>query len=283
MKKIAVLLVLIVGCTSKVDVEKVKQELIEEDKKYALKALENGTAEAFTMYADTNALMLAEGAQPITGKDAISKAMEGLKSSIYQWEPEGVDVAASGDLGYTWGRYVVSLKNEKGDYTKHYGKYLTVWKKQQDGSWKYSVDVGNGNPAPISELKKEREKFNPEADPFKQLEAAIQKAESEHKRIFFDVGGEWCIWCQRMDIFIKQNPALNNYLSDNFVVVKINYSKENKNEKFLSQYPKVGGYPHIFILDTDGKFLHSQNTGELEQLKMYNYNLFMEFLKKWSL
>jgi len=71
-------------------------------------------------------------------------------------------------------------------------------------------------------------------------------------------------------------------MQDNFVVVKVNYSKENKNEKFLSQYPKVSGYPHLFVLEGDGKFLHSQDTGALESSDHHDRDKVFDFLKKWA-
>ena len=54
---------------------------------------------------------------------------------------------------------------------------------------------------------------------------------------------------------------------DNYEVVKVNYSPENKNEKVLSQYPKIPGYPHIFILDKNGKLLRSEDTSLLSRAK----------------
>ncbi len=126
-----------------------------------------------------------------------------------------------------------------------------------------------------------REKFDPAADPFKDLTSVIEKAGKENKRIILDVGGEWCIWCHRLDIFILQDEEIKNYLEENFITLKINYSKENKNEKFLGQYPKVEGYPHMYVLEKDGKLLHSQNTGLLEKEKSYDKEKIMEFLKKW--
>jgi hypothetical protein len=71
-------------------------------------------------------------------------------------------------------------------------------------------------------------------------------------------------------------------LHKNFIVVKINFSKENKNEDFLSQYPQITGYPHLYVLDKDGEFLHSQNTGELEEDKGYSKEKMISFLKKWA-
>jgi len=82
---------------------------------------------------------------------------------------------------------------------------------------------------------------------------------------------------------MHNTEEIKSLLDKNFIIVKINFSKENKNEKFLSQYPAIEGYPHFFVLDTDGKFLHSQNTGELEKEKDYDKEKFVAFLNKWKI
>jgi thioredoxin-related protein len=126
------------------------------------------------------------------------------------------------------------------------------------------------------------EKFDPRRNPFDDLKAAVEKVEQSNKRIILDVGGEWCIWCHRIDAFMHGTEEIKTLLEENFIVLKINYSKENKNEDFLSQYPKVEGYPHFFVLGENGKLLHSQNTGELEKDKDYDSEKFTDFLNKWK-
>jgi thioredoxin-related protein len=126
------------------------------------------------------------------------------------------------------------------------------------------------------------EKFDPTRNPFDDLKIAIEKAAQSNKTIILDVGGEWCIWCHRIDAFMHGTEEIKTLLETNFIVLKINYSKENKNENFLSQYPKVEGYPHFFVLDKNGKLLHSQNTGDLEKDKDYDKEKFIEFLNKWA-
>jgi len=125
-------------------------------------------------------------------------------------------------------------------------------------------------------------KFDPTRDPNEDLKVAVEAAKNTNKRIILDVGGEWCIWCHRIDAFIQNTDEIKSLLEENFIVLKINYSKENKNEKFLSQYPQVAGYPHFFVLDEGGKLLHSQNTGELEKDKDYDKDKFIAFLNKWK-
>lgn len=125
-------------------------------------------------------------------------------------------------------------------------------------------------------------KFDPSRDPAQDIRAAVAEAKRTEKRILLDVGGEWCIWCHRLDTLFMQNKDLQEFLHNNFVLVKVNWSPENKNEKVLSAYPKIPGYPHFFVLDTNGKFLHSQGTGELEEGKHHDKGKVMGFLKAWA-
>ena len=64
--------------------------------------------------------------------------------------------------------------------------------------------------------------------------------------------------------------------------MKVNYSDENENAEFLSQFPPVPAYPHFFVLESDGSFLHSQGTGELEEGGGYNPDVFGDFLERWK-
>jgi thioredoxin-related protein len=134
----------------------------------------------------------------------------------------------------------------------------------------------------FAQIEENREKFDPKRNPFEDLKSAIELAAESNKRIILDIGGEWCIWCHRIDAFMHNTEEIKTLLEENYIVLKINYSKENKNEKFLSQYPAVEGYPHFFVLDSDGKLLHSQNTGELEKEKDYDKEKFVAFLNKWK-
>jgi len=119
------------------------------------------------------------------------------------------------------------------------------------------------------------------ADPFAQIQAAQLTAVREHKLILLDVGGEWCVWCHRLDTFFRTHADVAEYLEAHYVPVKINYSLANKNEPFLSTMPKVPGFPHLFVLDEDGKLVHSQDTAELEEGKGYSTEHVMAFLRKW--
>jgi thioredoxin-related protein len=124
--------------------------------------------------------------------------------------------------------------------------------------------------------------YDPARDAEQDIRAAVAEAARTGKRVLVEVGGEWCIWCHHMDDFFENNPDLLTFREKNFIMVKVNFSDENKNEAVLSHYPVVNGYPHIFVLDGSGKLLHSQDTGKLEEGKSYNLTKFMDFLKEWA-
>src|SRR3989339_2166365 len=132
------------------------------------------------------------------------------------------------------------------------------------------------------EADKTTHKFDPTRDPFVDLKTAVDEATKTNKRILLDVGGEWCIWCHRLDEFILADKEIDSTLHANFIVVKVNYSKENKNEAVLAKYPKVEGYPHFFVLEKDGKLLLSKNTGELEAEKSYSREKLLDFINEWK-
>jgi thiol:disulfide interchange protein len=123
--------------------------------------------------------------------------------------------------------------------------------------------------------------YNPNADPAADLQRAVAIARQSKRNILLDIGGEWCIWCHRLDSLFEQNPDLSEFLLKNYVPMKVNVGPKNENKEFLSQFPKIEGYPHLFVLDSNGKLIHSQDTGDLEEGKHHSPAKVMEFLKQW--
>lgn len=124
--------------------------------------------------------------------------------------------------------------------------------------------------------------FDPKANAAKQVEAAVAEAGPGNKHILLEVGGVWCSWCHKLDTFLTENDAVRQALAARFVVVKINVSPENENTAFMSNYPEVRGYPHLFVLDSDGSFLHSQETGSLESGESYDAARWLAFIEEWG-
>lgn len=125
-------------------------------------------------------------------------------------------------------------------------------------------------------------KYDPKRDGAKDIEDAIKEAQRANKRILLEVGGEWCSWCHTLDKFFETHPDLLGLRDKNFVTVKVNFSEENQNKEILSRYDPISAYPHIFVLERDGKFLLSQQTGVLESGKSYDLERLTAFLTKWS-
>ena len=125
--------------------------------------------------------------------------------------------------------------------------------------------------------------FDPTRDAAKDIEAAVAEAARTGKRVLVDVGGNWCSWCHEMERYFEEHADLRALRDTNFVTVKVNWSPENKNEAVLSRYPKIPGYPHLFVLDKNGALLHSQDTGKLEDGKRsYDLAKFTAFLNEWA-
>src|SRR5688572_5666922 len=125
-------------------------------------------------------------------------------------------------------------------------------------------------------------KYDPKRDAARDIDDAVAEAKRTNRRILLVVGGEWCSWCHILDKYFGAQPDVKALRDKNFVTVKINFSDENPNETVLSRYPPAEGYPHIYVLDSDGKFLHSQGTGVLESGNSYNLDKMNDFLTQWA-
>ena len=125
-------------------------------------------------------------------------------------------------------------------------------------------------------------RFDPSRDAAADVASAVATAQAQGKRVLVDVGGEWCPWCHLLDHFMADNPEAGRLRDEHYVWVKVNWSPENKNEKLLARWPKVSGYPHLFVLDGRGQLVHSQNTAELEAGRGYDAAKMMAFLRRYA-
>jgi len=101
-----------------------------------------GLAEAFYYFADENAVIKR-------GNDTLIRGKENIKTYYYNkknknvtlsWTPDFIEVSNCGTLGYTYGKYVMTAKQDNGKTIEFTGVFHTVWKKQADKSWKYVWD-----------------------------------------------------------------------------------------------------------------------------------------------
>jgi thiol:disulfide interchange protein len=103
--------------------------------------------------------------------------------------------------------------------------------------------------------------YDPTVDGWKQLEAAGQQAAASGKRMLVVVGGNWCKWCRALDRLMTTDPRLESELS-RFVVVHLNYSKENKNPEAMAKLgnPDKLGFPSLLVLTPQLQVLRAQSS-----------------------
>jgi uncharacterized protein (TIGR02246 family) len=118
------------------------------------KAAEARDLEAVVSYYSDDAALLPPNEAVATGRQAIRAVWAPLLApdSLVSWEAAKVDVARSGDLAYSRGTYQLEMKDAEGKPLKDRGKFLEVWKKQEDGKWKAVADMFSSDlpPAPDS-------------------------------------------------------------------------------------------------------------------------------------
>ncbi len=141
-------LVVLGGCRPAVDVDAGKTELLDTDREFAQYSVDHSAAEAFKKYLVEDALQLPHGAEPVMGRENISQGLASAEGLELHWQPEDGEVSKSADMGWTWGRYQAMVPGPDGETITSHGKYLNVWRKQADGSWRVRVDMGNQNPPP---------------------------------------------------------------------------------------------------------------------------------------
>lgn len=116
-------------------------DLLEADRAFSEMSVNKGIYEAFLAYIADDGVILRNNSYPSKGRESLKMFFSGKAdtSFILSWEPLYEKIAASGDLGYTYGIHTRITKSN-GEETK--GTYITIWQKQTDGSWKFVLDTG---------------------------------------------------------------------------------------------------------------------------------------------
>lgn len=121
--------------------------LLELETRFA-SAVAVGGGKAFSSWFADDAVSLANGKAPVMGRTAIAaQAQWDPKDYQLTWIAEGAQMGPSNDMGFTWGHYDGVAKDQHGQEIKTSGRYLTIWKKMADGSWKVALDASAEEPA----------------------------------------------------------------------------------------------------------------------------------------
>jgi ketosteroid isomerase-like protein len=123
-----------------------KMLLLDLEARFAKDVRERGGAGFAAWFAD-DGVALGNGAAPLIGKVAIAKSANwSPKDYQLMWTPTDAMMGPSSDMGYTWGHYEGHSKDANGNPVETSGRYITMWRKEPDGSWKVVLDAGANEP-----------------------------------------------------------------------------------------------------------------------------------------
>lgn len=115
------------------------------------KAISERNLESIVAFYADDAMLLPAAEPAVTGKGAIRAEWKHILA-IPNFESTSslskAEVAASGDLGYTTGTYMAKMLDEHGKLATEPGKWVTVWKRQEDGRWLIAVETYNTDVPP---------------------------------------------------------------------------------------------------------------------------------------
>jgi len=110
------------------------------------KAMQARDVDKSISFYGEGAILLSNKTPAVGDRDSIRKEFQKMLSETggtFNFTNTGVEVARSGDLAWDHGSYEFTGKNKKGQTETERGKYLTIWKKQTDGTWKAIGDMDN--------------------------------------------------------------------------------------------------------------------------------------------
>lgn len=122
-------------------------QLMELEAKFGEDTAKGGGKAFATWFAD-DAVTLANGKPAVLGRGAIA-AQANWDPAVYTltWTPQGAQMSASNDMGFTWGHYIGRSKDAHGQPVETSGRYITIWKKLPGGVWKVALDASSDDSA----------------------------------------------------------------------------------------------------------------------------------------
>jgi len=134
--------------------------------------------------------------------------------------------------------------------------------------------------------------YDKNINPIEQIDQAIIKAKSEGKFVICQVGGNWCPWCLRFADYITNDTTISKIIEESYEYIHVNYNprksqdaeKLEQGKALMKRLNNAGrfGFPVLVVLDQDGKVIHIQDSGLLEEGESYNQKKVLSFFKGWT-
>lgn len=163
MKKLALALLLLAPLTfhAAPDKEKLKKEVAAMEDAFCAMATEKGLLAAFTHFAAPDVAFIDTDPRKFRGLEAVRERMgPDQPGEKLTWAASFTDVSDDGTLGYNYGRYESRHPGADGNEVARGGFFLTIWKKQPDGTWRYVMDTGAPDRPPAPPTPDAKEKKN---------------------------------------------------------------------------------------------------------------------------
>ncbi len=148
-KSLPFLLVLLLALANtsaqKLEMSPTLRSMVETERAFAQASADKGTRDAFLAFLADDAIMFMP--RPVNGKKAWSERPK--RPGLLSWEPIYADISVAGDMGYTTGPWEFRPEGAGGKPVA-FGNFMTVWKKQPDGTFKFVLDLGISNPQPTA-------------------------------------------------------------------------------------------------------------------------------------
>ena len=152
--RFALLSFVFVGTTSAADT-KIEQTLRDLDAQWSAAAGAKDLDKTVSYYAES-AVVMPPNAPSAKTRETIRSAWKEMLTTpgaAIRWKATKVEVAKSGDLAYVSGTYEETTTDASGKPVKDRGKYVEVWEKQADGTWKVVADIWNSD-LPVAPAEK---------------------------------------------------------------------------------------------------------------------------------
>lgn len=118
--------------------------LVEAERAFSRLSEAKGMKEAFISFAADDGVLFR---RTVVNAKELWRNANPAPTGLLTWRPSFADIARAGDMGYDFGPWEFRDKPADKDASGH-GHFVTVWRKQQDGSWKFEVDIGISHAAP---------------------------------------------------------------------------------------------------------------------------------------
>jgi ketosteroid isomerase-like protein len=135
---------------------KIEDALRDLDEQWSKAAGAEDVDKTVSFYSD-DAIVMPPNAASATTKEAIRALWKDLLTDAkISWKTKKVEVAQSGDLAFSSGTYEVTLNDPTGKSVNDRGKYVALWEKQADGTWKCAADIWNSDLAATASAPAEK-------------------------------------------------------------------------------------------------------------------------------